>query len=62
MGYLIVTPRNKKEEKFIQDVLIRMNIAVSTEEQEDEALARAMKEVNHSKRVPLDEVKNYLRK
>ena len=62
MGYLIVTPRNKKEEKFIQDVLVRMNIAVSTEEQEDEAFGRAMKEVDHSKRVPLEEAKNFLRK
>jgi hypothetical protein len=41
---LIVTPRNKQQEKVIKAFLGSLNIAYHTEQEEDIALHRAMEE------------------
>lgn len=62
MSYLVIEPKDAKETKFIRRLLAKLDIKVFTEDEEDAAFAKAMKQVDFSKRVPLSDVKKQLRK
>ena len=62
MAYLIVEAKDKKEEKFIREMLFKMNVSVRSEKEEDLAFEKAMAEVDFSKKVSLSTIKSELRK
>jgi len=62
MSYLVIEPKSAKETKFITQLLAKLDVKVFTEDEEDAAFVKAMKQVDFAKRVPLSEVKKQLRK
>ena len=61
MSYLVIEPKDKKEQALVREILLRMNIPVFTEEEEDASFVKAMKQVDFSKRVPIEKVKAFLK-
>lgn len=54
MESVIITPKNKKELKFVSDLLSKLGIdskKISLEEKEDLGLAMLMREADRSKKV-----------
>lgn len=61
MSYLIVEPKDKREEQLVEDVLKKMRISVIREADEDKAILNALKEVDFSKTVSISRLRKKLR-
>lgn len=64
MESLIITPRNKTEQKLLADLLTKMNVKVSVlteDDKEDLGMAALLKEADRSKKVTKEAVLQKLR-
>lgn len=64
MKSLVITPKDKTELKFVNDLLMKLGISATTmskEEMEDIGLVRLMKEADRSKKVSRDSVMKKLK-
>ena len=61
MSYLIVEPKDKKEQQLVQDMLRKMHVSVINEEDEDKAILKALQEVDFSRTVPVSRLRRKLR-
>lgn len=61
MSYVIVETKNKSEVKLIRELMKKMRLTVFTEDEEDKALVKAMKEVDFSKTVSKEKLLKKLR-
>ena len=57
---LIVTPRNKNQEKIVKAFLSSLNIGFHSEKEEDAALFKAMQEGRKSKLLSEDEKNHFI--
>ena len=61
MSYVIVETKDKNEMKFLRELMKKMKLNFYTEEEEDKALLKAMKEVDFSKTVSKQKLMKKLR-
>jgi len=61
MAYVIVETKNKGELKFLRELMKKMRLNILTEEEEDKALVKAMREVDFSKTVSKEKLMRKLK-